>query len=106
MDNRNNGNGHTLPEPITARPDRVKQTIQAAKLQRFAFDAAQALQRALTKDGVLTVTREDAQALAMLVKSWDTARDALRVLRGRGLPASVKSARTRSPGPVQPIEPA
>src|SRR5208283_5408567 len=97
-------NGHDLGQaqlPNTAGQARnLKQTLQAAKLQRFAFDAAQALRSELSKTGVLRVTREDAQALAQLVRAWDQARDALRVLRGRGLPASVRS-KTKTPAQVQ-----
>jgi hypothetical protein len=100
MDLNQARNGHTTPALYTGQPARIKQTIQAAQLQRFAFDAAQALRVELSKGGALKVTREDAQALAMLVKSWDTAADRLRVLRGRGLPASVKSKTKASTQPV------
>jgi len=82
----------------------VQQTIQAGVLQRFAFDAGVALRRSLTVDGELKVTREDAQALAQLVKAWDTAADRLRVLRGKGLPAAVRSKPAKSKV-IQPLEP-
>jgi len=102
-------NGHDLgqvPLPNTTSQARnLKQTLQAAKLQRFAFDAALALQTELSKDGVLRVTRDDAMALAQLVRSWDVAANRLRVLRGRGLPAAVKSARMKSPAQIEPLDP-
>jgi hypothetical protein len=99
-------NGHTAPNVDTGQPARIKQTIQAAKLQRLTFDAALSLRAACTVDGVFNVTRENAVALAQLVRAWDTARNALRVLRGRGLPASVKSRAARSSAQPQPLEPA
>ncbi len=102
-----NGNGstdhqHRLPVFTTARPARVQGRVQAATVQRFAFDAVIALRDELGKSGALKVTRDDAVALAQLVKAWDCAADRLRVLRGKGLPASVRAARPRS---VQPDEP-
>ncbi len=35
-------------------------------------------------------SREDAQALAALVKAWDTARDAVRIAKGKPLPGSLR----------------
>lgn len=89
------------------RKARTLQTVQAATLQAFAFEAAKALRKSLTsEDGTLTLTREDAQALAMLVKAWDTAADRLRVLKGKGLPASVRSKSGASADPPEPMNPA
>jgi hypothetical protein len=45
-------------------------------------------------------------AIAQLGKTWDTARDAVRILRGKGLPASVKSKPAKSAPPAEPIQPA
>jgi hypothetical protein len=42
----------------------------------------------------------------MLVKAWDTAADRLRVLKGKGLPASVRAKTSSSAGPVEPLNPA
>ena len=101
-----NGNGHLpgqFPPARRVQSGRgVKQSVQAAAVQRFAFDAVMALQSELAKAGALKVTRDDAMALSQLVKAWDTAADRLRVLRGRGLPASVK-AKSKSPPQVQPL---
>src|SRR5689334_9579640 len=91
MDLNSARNGHSTPAICTNQVSRIKQSIQAAKLQRLAFDAAQALGLELRKDGALKVTRHDAMALSQLVKAWDTAADRLRVLRGKGLPASERS---------------
>jgi hypothetical protein len=46
---------------------------QAYDLQDFTFEAALALQRSLTKEGILTVTREDAQAIKNVVGAWQSA---------------------------------
>lgn len=105
-----NGQTHVLhpiyPPARVVRTGRgVQQAVQAAALQRFAFDAGMALQRDLTKNGILTVTRDDAMALSQLLRAWDTAADRLRVLRGKGLPASVRSKPSKSTAQVEPIEP-
>ena len=76
--------------------NRILQVSQAANLQRLAYDAATALGKALNEDGELKVSREDAMAIAQLVRAWDTAADRLRVLRGKGLPAAVKSRQHKS----------
>jgi hypothetical protein len=47
-----------------------KGLLQSYQLQDFTFQAAMALKEALTKDGKLAVTREDAQAVKALVSSW------------------------------------
>lgn len=108
MDTLINGADHrpaSLASTARRRPG-IKSTVQAATLQRLTYDAALALRAACTKDGVFNVTRESAVALAQLVRAWDTARDALRVLRGKGLPASVKGRAPRSSASVEPLEPA
>ncbi len=55
-----------------------------------------------TETGKVTIDAKNAAALHKLVGAWDLAADRLRVLRGKGLPASVRAARPRS---VQPDEP-
>ena len=89
------------PKLPRRKTSRVQQTVQAANLQRFTYDCGIALRQELMKDGELKITREDAQALGQLVKAWDTAADRLRVLRGKGLPASVRS----KPGKTASVEP-
>lgn len=103
-----NGNGHAPRGDwyrSTAQQRPRKQTVQAAKLQRLTFEAALAFQDNLTTDGKLKLTRDDATALAQLVRAWDVAADRLRVLRGRGLPASVRASTKLSsrPEPLQPV---
>ena len=122
MDDNRNGNGHlpgqfppaistnhieqvaTVTLPARKR-SRIQQRDQAATLQRFAYDAACALREACTdaETGKLTMTPQTAKAVKELLCAWDTARDAVRVLRGKGLPASVRSkttATTRQPEPL------
>lgn len=120
-----NGNGHLpgqfppaniigqteLPATLARtkpKPSRIHQRNQAATLQRFAYDAALALRTACTnkESGVLTMTPAAAKAIKELVGAWDTARDAVRVLRGKGLPASVRSKPGRSAAQVEPLIPA
>jgi hypothetical protein len=49
------------------------------------------------------MTPAAAKAIKELVGAWDTARDAVRVLRGKGLPASVKSRAARASAQIEPI---
>lgn len=107
-----NGNGNTnsteqqpqLSAPTWKKRIGIQQKVQAAVLQRLTYDAALSLRTACTKDGVFNVTRENAMAISQLVKAWDTARDALRVLRGRGLPASVKSRAAKTSTQPEPLQ--
>jgi hypothetical protein len=118
MDLNQAWNGHAIPASNTSQTElpatlastkpkrsRIHQRNQAATLQRLTYDAALSLRTACTKDGVFNVTRDEATALAQLVRAWDTARDAVRILRGRGLPASVKSRAVKSSTQPQPLEP-
>ena len=107
---RNGENQHqlTTPAKLGRRRDRIQQRHQAAALERFAFDAAISLRAVCTnkETGTLTITPQMATAIYRLIGSWDTARDALRILRGRGLPASVRSKAPRSPASIEPLDPA
>lgn len=96
---------HATPAKLGRKRDRIQQRHQAASLQRFAYDAACALRAELAKDGAMKVTRDDAQAIGQLVRAWDIAADRLRVLRGKGLPAVVRS-KPRAVADIQPLEPA
>lgn len=48
------------------------------------------------------MSREDAQGLAALVKSWDTARDAVRIARGKPLPGSMRPENKKPKAPPAP----
>ena len=95
------------PANPTVRRKGIAGRNQAADLQRFAYDSAMALKGACTskETGELTIDPKTAAAIHKLVGAWDTAADRLRVLRGRGLPASVKS-RPKTPASVEPLAPA
>jgi hypothetical protein len=99
---------HQLPAPAKRKRTGVQQKVQAAALERFAFDAAVSLRQACTDpvSGALTMTPQMATAIYRLIGAWDTAADRLRVLRGRGLPASVRSKAPRSPAQIEPLDPA
>jgi hypothetical protein len=53
--------------------------------------------------GKVTMDVKTAVALHKLAGAWDTMRDARRVLRGKGLPASVKSRAARASAQIEPI---
>ena len=109
LQDRDGENPHQFTTPVTPgrKRDRIQQRHQAAALQRFAYDAAMSLRAACTdkETGTVTMTPQTATAIYRLIGSWDTAADRLRVLRGKGLPASVRS-KPRSPVSVEPLTPA
>jgi hypothetical protein len=90
-----------------ARLKRIAGRNQAADLQRFAYDAAMSLRAACTdkESGRVTMDVKTAVAVQKLIGAWDTAADRLRVLRGRGLPAVVKSGPkvTAQPEPLEQV---
>lgn len=94
------------PANPPARRKGIAGRNQAADLQRFAYDAAMSLRAACTEleTGKVTMDVKTAVAVHKLIGAWDCAADRLRVLRGRGLPASVRS-KVRSPASVEPLEP-
>ena len=65
------------------------------------------LKKACTEpaSGVVTMDVKTAVAVQKLIGAWDTARDAVRVLKGKGLPSCVKSSSARSAAPAKPVEP-
>jgi hypothetical protein len=66
-----------------------------------------ALKEACTdkETGKVTMDVKTAVAVQKLAGAWDTIADRVRILRGRGLPASVRS-KLRQPARVEPLEPA
>ena len=81
--------------------------MQAAWLQRLCFDSAVSLRKACTnaETNELVMDVKTAVAVQKLVGAWDIAADRLRVLRGKGLPASVRAAKPVSsqPEPLQSV---
>lgn len=66
-----------------------KELRQAKDLQDFSYQALMGLKQTLTKEGeALTVTREDAAAIAQLSRAWDTATERRRILTGKRLPGT------------------
>ena len=102
-------NQHQQPAPATPKSKHagIQQRHQAATLQRFAYDAAMALKEACTdkETGKVTMDVKTAVAVQKLAGAWDTIADRVRILRGRGLPASVRS-KPRQPVRIEPLEPA
>jgi hypothetical protein len=106
---RNGENQHQEPTPATPKSKHagIQQRYQASALQRFAYDAAMSLRAACTdkESGRVTMDVKTAVAVQKLIGAWDTAADRLRVLRGRGLPAVVKSRPkvTAQPEPLEQV---
>ena len=96
----------TVPQPVRKR-SRIQQRDQAATLKRFAYDSALALKQACTQadTGQIVMDVKTAVAVQKLIGAWDTAADRLRVLRGKGLPASERSKAKTAARPT-PLEPA
>jgi len=93
----------TLSIPLSKYPNVVpcpslmprisKGLSQAYQLQDFTFEVAMSLRDALPrKDGKLKITREDAQSIAALVKSWESCQQRIQVHRRVPNPGSLKHA--------------
>ncbi len=70
--------------------NKIRTAIQAARLQGLCYEAAMTFRQSLTKSPKEPLSRDDALALSNLVKSWDTARDAVRIAKGKPLPGSLR----------------
>lgn len=79
-----------LPAYIAKRGKGISGRVQAANLQRLLFEALLALRRDHTdkETGKLVIDAKTAVAFNRLALAWDKVSDRLRILRGRGLPAS------------------
>ena len=84
---------------------------QAYELQDLTFNAALALKESLSADGRLSVTRDDASAIASLIKALDSCQERIRIHRNKPLPGSLKPQksesrrRVRNPSPMKDIAP-
>jgi hypothetical protein len=63
--------------------------LEAHALQRLAFDAAIAFRLDLNAAKSFKNRAEIVRALKEAVATWDTLRDSIRVLKGRGLPKAI-----------------
>lgn len=70
---------------------------QAYELQDFCHLATLALRESLTKDGQLTLTREDAQAVKALVSSWRDCQERIAFHRRVPSPGVLKPERKGRP---------
>jgi len=89
--------------PFDRRQCNNRGLTQAYELRDLAANLAIALKAELTQpDGKLTITRDefgkpvDAPAIAQLIRAWSEAREAIRILRGRPLPGSLRPERKPS----------
>ena len=99
--------------PHDRRNGNSRGLTQAYELRDLAANTAMALKEELTQpDGKLIIRRDeygkpvDAPAIAQLIRAWSEAREAIRILRGRPLPGSLRPERktTRKPrASVAPI---
>ncbi len=83
-----------------AMPNLPKGLRQTYDLQDFAYHAAMAMKDSLTKEGKMTVERDDAMAITALIRAHDTCRDRTRIDRGRPLPGSFRPETKRKGRPL------
>ncbi len=66
-----------------------------------------AMKTALAKDGAMKVSREDATAVAQLVRAWESAQERVRIHRGRPLPGTLRpKAKEKGYRQPEPLDPA
>lgn len=64
-----------------------------------------AMKAALTAKGELKLTREDATAVAQLVRAWESAQERVRINRGRPLPGTYRpKAKEKVYRPIEPLD--
>jgi hypothetical protein len=74
---------------------------QAYELQDFTFEAAMALKAELAgESGKMKIAREDAAAIASLVKSWEACQERIRIHRGKPMPGSYRPERKPTHHPL------
>jgi hypothetical protein len=91
---------------IPNHPKRVSGRTQSYMVQGFAFDCLMALKTALTRNGAMKLTREDATAVAHLVRAWESAQERVRIQRGRPLPGTLRpKAKVKVYRHLEPLDP-
>jgi len=68
---------------------------QAYALQDFVFDATLALKRRLRNTGKLVIGREDASAIASLVKAWEACQERIRIHRYKPMPGVLRPEKAK-----------
>jgi len=109
------GQSTVIVVPPDRRSGNSRGLTQAYILRDLAATTAIALKADMTNDaGELIIRRDeygkpvDAPAIAQLIRAWSEAREAIRILRGRPLPGSLRPERKpskrkpRASGPVAP----
>lgn len=74
-----------------------KGLLQSYAAQQFSFDALMAFKEALTKNGKLSLTREDSVAIRNLMSAWESAQ--IRVAFHRRVPSPGVLKRDPEPKP-------
>ena len=77
---------------------------QAYELQDFTFAATMSFRSGLTKpDGTMSVTRDDAQGIAALVRSWEACQERVRIHRNKPLPGSLRPEKGQPKANRRPV---
>lgn len=75
---------------VSKKPKRISGRAQSYQVQELTFDCLMAMKSALTREGELKLSREDATAVAQLVRAWESAQERVRINRGRPLPGTYR----------------
>jgi hypothetical protein len=63
---------------------------QAYQLQDFVYEATLALKESRTFKEKLAINREDASAIASLIKAWESCQERIRIHRDKPMPGVLK----------------
>jgi hypothetical protein len=81
---------------------------QAYDMQDVAYDTAMALRKKVSDPetgnvNVNVIDKDTANAIATLIKAWDTAQDRVRIHRGRPLPGVLKPESRKASKPASAL---
>lgn len=80
-----------------------KGLTQAYQVQDFAHAALMAMRENLSKDGKLSLTRDDALAVSHLVRAWHAAQERIRIHRNKPLPGTIRASKSKKANPPRTI---